>query len=166
MNISLLLMLGASIAFGQGASLRIGNDSELAMHLIALQNEFFGAVQKRDSAALGKMLHPEFLLTSSESNGQYADKPRYIDACMRPEVLTVRKFVLRDYLIHVTGNVAIVRSRIDWESMYRQKPWNTSFLNTDIFIRTDGGEWLILSRHSSYPAADLPRIVKERHSGG
>ena len=109
------------------------------------------------------VLDDSFLLTSSDSNGEFLNKQQYIWGATNPDMLKVISYKLYDYNISVYNNTAILRCRIDWKSTFRGKPWNASFLNTDVFIFKKG-HWKIVSRHSSYPANQLKKIVQERYS--
>ncbi len=138
------------------------DSSEKSKEIISLSNLFFELVKNRDSARLNKIIHPDFLLTSSESNGEFLNKRKYVAGIMLPEILTVEYFRLHDFVIRFYGATAIVSCRIDWKSNYKGKPWSSDFLNTDIWV-LESNNWMIVHRHSSYPVGELKRIMEERH---
>nr|WP_321232790.1 nuclear transport factor 2 family protein [uncultured Psychroserpens sp.] len=131
--------------------------------VITVFEDFFSALKVKDKDELRQILHDSFLLTSSDSNGEFLNKEQYIWGACNPDIIQVKAYDLYDYNITIYENVAILRCRIDWESTYKGKPWNASFLNTDIFV-FEAGHWKIISRHSSYPANQLKKIVGQRYS--
>jgi hypothetical protein len=111
------------------------------------------------------MLADGYLLTSSDSDGALLNKTQYINGAMNPNILHTDGFEFLELSAQPLGDdVAIVRSRLDWRSTYRGKPWNAAFLMSDIWQR-EGDVWRLVSRHSSYPASALPEIVKQRYGG-
>lgn len=161
----LLFFVSASTSLQAQSNGKLNNDDPIAVQLIEISNTFFEALKERNSTYLNKVIHDDFSLTSSDSNGEYLNKTMYVTGSMRPEIIEVHEFHLTDFVIRVYENTAIVQSRIDWKSMYRGKPWNANFLNTDVFIK-EGSDWKVVHRHTSYPANQLTKVVKERYSGG
>lgn len=135
----------------------------LGKHLVEQSEIFFKALDEKDSTSLSNLLHKDFLLTSSDSEGKYISKFQYIAGSLMPGMLEIEYYRLHDFLIRQYGNTAIVQSRIDFKSVYRGKPWNADFLNTDIFI-LENGRWQIVQRHTSYPASQLKEIVRLRYN--
>lgn len=132
---------------------------------LQLEDRLMQAVMDRDREGMEALLGEDYLLTSSDSNGRLINKANYIAGSMNADVLEAKSFEFLALSAQmVREDVAIVRSQLDWESTYRGAPWNAAFLMTDLWSREADGQWHLISRHSSYPADMLPRIVKERYS--
>jgi hypothetical protein len=140
----------------------LAEDNEVFKTLKNLSVVFFEAVKERDSVGMAQSLAEEFTLTSSESNGELMGRTGYINGSLNPNILKVVSFNLYDFKIRRYNDMAIVQSRIDWQSEYFGQPWNADFLITDIFIYRDK-RWQIVHRHSSYPANYLEKAVKMRN---
>ncbi len=139
----------------------LSGDSKVFLDLKNASNDFFEAVQERDSLQMTNALAAEFTLMSSESNGEMIGREDYVRGCMLPAILTVHSFRVYDFRMRKYEDMAIVQSRIDWKSQYRGQPWNADFLNTDIFVFRHG-RWQIVHRHTSYPASFLSQAATMR----
>lgn len=133
-------------------------------HFLKLEQRLMTAVVERDRENMDAMIGNDYLLTSSDSNGAFLSKAQYISGAMSPDLLTAEGFEFKQLQVQkIDDQAVIVRSQLDWRSNYRGRPWNAEFLMTDIWVLRDD-RWQLISRHSSYPANELPRIVDERYS--
>lgn len=147
-------MVALALAMISLAAPARAQDSAVVRPLIEREHAMMRAVQERDSATLDLVIGDEFTLTSSESSGQMLRKPGYITGSLDSSVLAVDSFRFHDFDIDLYGEVAVVRSRLDWESTYRGQRWSSDFLKTDVWIRRDG-RWQIVTRHSSHPRSQI-----------
>ena len=129
-----------------------------------LEQELMTAVMHRDAPTMRRLMAQNFLLTSSDSDGALLGKEAYIRGALDPKILNVTGFRFVCLSVQpVDENVVIVRSTLHWASTYQGRPWNADFLMTDVWNRSGSG-WQLVSRHSSYPASQLARVVQERYA--
>ena len=116
--------------------------------LIDLQNEWMEAWKRQDRDRLGELLAPEFTLTSARSD-QLVDRDGWLRLL---DQVRNESFEYSDFLVHVFGDAAVVKSRLDQVASVGGEPWNATFMLTDVWIRRDG-RWQVVARHSSTPPA-------------
>ena len=116
--------------------------------LIELQNEWMAAWQRLDYGRLEDILAPEFTLTSARTD-QLVDRAEWLRL-----LHTTRgaSFEYSDFHIQVFDDAAVVKSRLSQVATVGGKPWNATFMLTDVWIRRDGN-WQVVARHSSAPPA-------------
>lgn len=145
---TLLLILAAWIVTtGFDAGLPEPSETDI----IRVENEMMQAFQEHDRLALDRIIGSEFLLTSPTSNGHQIDKQQYIDGGL--DLPRIDSFRFHDFRIRLFESTAIVDCRLDWKSAWGGTLWDTNFVMTDVWHRT-GGDWQIVSRHSSYSAEE------------
>ena len=157
-----VVLLNVLLSFSSHSQTTSISDSEQA-NLSKFLVNFFDAVKDKNKDVMNKSLDDGFTLISSDSNGEQIRKQNYINGVMLPDYLKVTACTLSDFKFIGQNDVIIANFRIQWESLYKGKPWNANFLNTDVLIRS-GDSYKILYRHTSYPASQLKRIVEERYS--
>ena len=116
--------------------------------LIDLQNDWMDAWKRQDRDRLGELLAPEFTLTSARSD-QLVDRDAWLGLL---DQVRNESFQYSDFVVHVFGDAAVVKSRLDQVASVGGQPWNATFMLTDVWIRRDG-RWQVVARHSSTPPA-------------
>ena len=116
--------------------------------LIDLQNEWMAAWQRLDYGRLEEILAPEFTLTSARTD-QLVDRTAWLKLL---DTTRGELFEYSDFHIQVFGDAAVVKSRLSQVATVGGKPWNATFMLTDVWIRR-GGRWQVVARHSSAPPA-------------
>lgn len=116
--------------------------------LIDLQNEWMDAWKRQDRDRLSELLAPEFTLTSARSD-QLVDRDAWLGLL---DQVRNEAFEYSDFVVHVFGDAAVVKSRLDQVASVDGRPWNATFMLTDVWIRRDG-RWQVVARHSSSPPA-------------
>ncbi|MEP6860658.1 MAG: nuclear transport factor 2 family protein [Deltaproteobacteria bacterium] len=114
--------------------------------ILAFENEWMIAVQKRDAAALDRILTDDYLLLGSR--GDTVTKRQYIDATVEGYVL--ERFSYEEPKVAIHGDTAIVCSGFTMTASFHGKTLPTSFLVHDVLIK-EAGHWRVLGRHSSVP---------------
>lgn len=118
--------------------------------LIALQDEWMAAWLRGDGDRLAEIIADEFTLTSARSD-QLVDKQRWLALATSGRVVG-KSFEYRDFVVNVFGDAAVVKSRMDQVASVDGKPWNETFMLTDVWVRR-AGRWQVVARHSSTPPA-------------
>ena len=116
--------------------------------LIELQNDWMEAWQRDDRVRLEELLAPEFTLTSARSD-QIVDRAAWLGLL---DHVKAESFTYSDFLVHVFGDAAVVKSRLSQVATVAGQPWNETFMLTDVWVRRDG-RWQVVARHSSMPPA-------------
>ena len=116
--------------------------------LIDLQVAWMDAWRRHDRAALEGILAPEFTLTSARTD-QIADRATWLKMLDR---VKNESFEYSDFRIDIFRDAAVVRSRLSQVASVDGRPWNASFMLTDVWIRRNG-TWQVVARHSSNPPA-------------
>src|SRR5688572_9262701 len=116
--------------------------------LTDLQGDWMDAWQRQDRQALEAILAPEFTLTSARTD-QIVDRAGWLALLDR---VANESFEYTDFRIDVFGDAAVVRSRLSQVARVDDRPWDATFMLTDVWIRRDG-RWQVVARHSSTPPA-------------
>ena len=116
--------------------------------LIELQNEWMAAWQRLDYGRLEDILAPEFTLTSARTD-QLVDRAEWLRLL---DTTRGESFEYSDFHIQVFDDAAVVKSRLSQVATVGGKPWNATFMLTDVWIRR-AGRWQVVARHSSAPPA-------------
>jgi ketosteroid isomerase-like protein len=130
-------------------------DSPVVATIIALENDWMKAVQRRDIPALEQLLDEDFVLVPSASSGELAPRWFYLKYTLGIEV---SDFGFENLLVRVYGDVAIVQGRLRWEASAGGRPWKGDFLITDVW-RKANGRWRVTARHSSDPKPIDPAVL-------
>ena len=118
--------------------------------LIALQNEWMDAWGRAHRERLEEIIGDEFTLTSARSD-QLMDRDQWLALALSGRVVS-ESFEYSDFLVNVFGDAAVVKSRLNQVASVDGKPWNETFMLTDVWVRRDG-RWQVVARHSSTPPA-------------
>ena len=124
--------------------------SDVEETLIELQNDWMDAWRRDDRARLEELLAPEFTLTSARSD-RIVDRAGWLDLL---DQVRAKSFEYSDFLVHVFGDAAVVKSRLAQVATVAGQPWNETFMLTDVWVRRDG-RWQVVARHSSMPPTKL-----------
>jgi ketosteroid isomerase-like protein len=116
--------------------------------LMDLQQEWMDAWRRDDRPRLEEILAPEFTLTSARTD-QLVDRASWLG--MLDQVRN-ESFTYEDMRVAVFEDAAVVWSRLNQVATVDGKPWNATFMLTDVWIRRDG-RWQVVARHSSTPPA-------------
>ena len=114
--------------------------------LIELQNDWMDAWRRDDRERLEELLAPEFTLTSARSD-RIVDRAGWLRLL---DQVKAESFEYSDFLVHVFGDAAVVKSRLAQVATVAGQPWNETFMLTDVWVRRDG-RWQVVARHSSTP---------------
>ena len=117
----------------------------MEQELLQRETDWMQAVKEQDIAAVEQILATEFALTSTLPRA--FDKQRYLSDLPLVKTST---FALHDSVVHVYGDVAVVRTGLQWEATFDGRPWEGAFNITDVWVRRDG-RWQVVTRHSSRP---------------
>jgi uncharacterized protein DUF4440 len=128
-----------------------GPSSQVETEIINLEYEMMQASKSGDRQTLERIIGEDFLLTTGISSDHTLDKRRFIDGA--PNLAQVESFRFHDFTIRLFGRTAILICRLDWKSRWAGLEWESEFVLTDVWYRSDRS-WQIVSRHSSYAATD------------
>lgn len=116
--------------------------------LIDLQNAWMDAWRRLDYQRLDEILAPEFTLTSARSD-RLVDRAEWLRLL---DQVRGESFEYSDFLVQIFGDAAVVKSRLSQVATVGDKPWNATFMLTDVWVRREG-RWQVVARHSSMPPA-------------
>ena len=122
--------------------------SDVEETLIELQNDWMDSWRRDDRARLEELLAPEFTLTSARSD-RIVDRAAWLRLL---DQVKAESFEYSDFLVHVFGDAAVVKSRLSQVATVAGQPWNETFMLTDVWVRRNG-RWQVVARHSSTPPA-------------
>lgn len=123
------------------------SDSATALEVLQRSRVWHDAIIRADTAALARMLLPEYSLTVAPSI-EVAHVPK--DAWLRNTInyqLRADRWEASD--VRVLGDVAIVTSRLWQHATPGGRDRSGHFMLTDVWRRVDG-EWLVASRWSTW----------------
>ena len=121
-------------------------ESELDKQFLSLENAWMNAWLNNDRATAAKILADEFTLTSSLSTGELMTKDQWLSAL---DKYKARSFHFDKVITRKYGKVVLVKSWYHQEAEVNGKPWNGSFLLTDLWVKK-GKNWQVVSRHASW----------------
>jgi len=100
---------------------------------------------KNDTAALERILAPEFVSTDAE--GHLRTRAEAF-ALRRSGQVKFTSFTQDDYKVQVIGDTAIVTGRSSYKGIRDGKDWSGREHWTDVFVRRNG-QWQAVATHSS-----------------
>ena len=121
-------------------------ESALDKQFLSLENAWMNAWLIKDRVTAEKMLSDEFTLTSSLSTGELMTKDQWIAAL---DKYTAHSFYFDKVIARKYGKAVLVKSWYHQEAEVNGKPWNGSFLLTDLWVK-NGKNWQVVSRHASW----------------
>ena len=158
-----LLALGLFALLPPPSLTTVPDEPPTAATIEALEQDLMLALKARDRIRLEALIAQDCELTGSESNGERVGKHAYVSAALDPAQLTIDEFHFADLATTiVASDVAIVRATLDRRGWSRGRKADDRLLLTDVWKRRER-RWQLVSRHASYPAADLPRVVRNKN---
>ena len=109
--------------------------------LIKLENDWKGAVVKRDKSALQQLYADDYLSTDSEGGLWNKAEDISIDTT---GVFKLESFKFADMKVRVYGDVALVTGRISLAGTSNRQQLSSQFRFTDAFVKHDG-RWQVAS---------------------
>ena len=117
--------------------------------LLQLERDWEQATVKNDTAALERILAPEFV--STDSDGRLFTRAEGFERRKSGQV-KFTTFTQDDYKVHVIGDTAIVTGRYTAKVTRDGKDVNEREHFTDTFVRRNG-RWQAVATHSSHITA-------------
>ena len=143
---AVIIGLAAALAFANTAAAQTGNAEQA---LLQLERDWEQANAKNDTAALERILAPEFV--STDSDGRLSTRAESF-ARRKSGAVTFTTFTQDDYQVHVLGDAAIVTGRMTIRGSRDSKDWSGQERFTDVFVRRNG-RWQAVASHASRVAA-------------
>jgi len=123
--------------------------SDVPAALQRLENEWIRAVRERDSAALERLLAPDFAFTVAVAGKPLStiDRDAYVN---RAKGYSVQESRFEEIVVRLHGDVAVVTSRYVQKATLHGRDRSAEFLLTDTWVKR-GGTWVAVARTSSRP---------------
>ena len=137
-----LAVLGGLLTISTPLAAQSGNAEQA---LLQLERDWEQANAKNDSAALERILAPEFVAT--DSDGRLTTRAEGF-ARRKSGAVKYAAFTQDDYKVQVIGDTAIVTGRITMKAMRDGKDISGQERFTDTFVRR-AGQWQAVATHSS-----------------
>ena len=109
---------------------------------IAREEEWMAAVQRKDHAALEKILAEEYVYTAS-GQGRWS-RQRWLDTVA---IYDIHHFDFTDIRVQAYGEVAVVHTSYHQEGSVDGTRRSGEFLITDVWVDRDG-RWQVVTRSS------------------
>ncbi len=132
----------AGVILSLGVAAQTGNVQQT---LLQLERDWEQANAKNDTAALERILAPEFVSTDSE--GRLTTRDQFFMRRKSGQV-TFNTYTQDDYKVSVIGDTAIVTGRSTYKGARDGKALSEQVRWTDVFVRRNGG-WQAVTTHSS-----------------
>ena len=117
----------------------------LEQTFVRLEQEWMGAVQKRDAAALNRLVASEFTFTTSVMPGQRANRAQFLQASLNPAG-SLDHFALDQLTVRVVGEVAVVTSLVTLKGQQESVDVSGDYYATDVWVRRNNA-WQVAARH-------------------
>jgi ketosteroid isomerase-like protein len=141
-HLAVILSLAASLTLSVEVAAQTANVEQT---LLRLERDWEQANAKNDTAALDRILAPEFV--STDSDGRLTTRAEGLARRKSGEV-KFTAFTQDDYEVHVIGDTAIVTGRSTIKGTRDDKDWSGQERWTDVFVRRNG-RWQAVATHSS-----------------
>jgi len=128
----------------------VTSDTETVEQVKRLEHEWMDAWRRRDAPALDRYLSDDFTLTSARSTGDLVDRARWLDLAMN--AYRCESFEFKRMMARLYGDVAVLNAVYHQTATADGEDWSGTFLLTDVWVHR-GGEWRVVTRHSSRPVA-------------
>jgi ketosteroid isomerase-like protein len=138
----ILFGLATSVMLPADVGAQTGNVEQI---LLQLERDWEQANAKNDTAALERILAPEFV--STDSDGHLTTRAEAV-ARRKSGQVKFSSFSQDDYKVHVIGNTAIVTGRLTVKAIRDGKDWTGQERFTDVFVLRDG-RWQAVATHAS-----------------
>jgi ketosteroid isomerase-like protein len=122
-------------------------DDDDRTRLAQLQHDWMLAVEQRDMDRLEQLVGQGFRFTAIHLNPEPMSREQWMGAAR--EGYTIVSFAYESMDIDVFGDTGIVHSRYSQVASYQHTSLSNVFRLTDVWHRSDGGEWQVVARHSS-----------------
>ena len=142
------LILAVFVGLAAGLTLSIEVAAQAAnveQTLLQLERDWEQANAKNDTAALERILAPEYVTT--DSDGRLMTRAETF-ARRKSGAVKFTTFTQDDYKVHVVGDTAIVTGRSTIKGIRDGKEWSGQERWTDVFVRRNG-RWQAVATHSS-----------------
>jgi ketosteroid isomerase-like protein len=135
-----------SLAVGLNLSIEVvAQTANVEQTLLQLERDWEQANAKNDTAALDRILAPEYVSTNSD--GRLATRAEVL-ARLKSGELKFTAFTQDDYKVLVIGDTAIVTGRSTIKAIRDGKDLSGQERWTDVFVRRNG-RWQAVATHSS-----------------
>jgi uncharacterized protein (TIGR02246 family) len=122
-------------------------DKQIEREITDLEQTWFNAVLKRDTAALNRLIADDCLFAGGLPEGRLADKKLYIeDGAM--SVVEEMSYSYDRVKFRVYENTAVVNTVFKFKAVVGGTEMSGAHLLTDVWVKT-GGAWQVVMRHSS-----------------
>ena len=147
MILSLMVLVGISIAWGQTKGTKADQDVRAAHDVRKLEREWLDAGGNRDVAAIKRILADDFLITFGDSSTR--DKAHVISNMLKNSAKTPNASEwTEDVRVRVHGNTAIITGRYLYKVNVKDKETISESRYTDTYIKIKG-HWQIVASHLS-----------------
>jgi len=135
-------------------------DYQTEQEIKQLAHEWLDAARRRDRATLDRILAEDFLISGWQPEGRLADKPYYIEDCLRPVDIQEGYYQFDRWQVRQYGETAVVNCILEIRAIVEGAAWGGEVLVTDVWVR-DGGQWRVVTRHTS----PIVRAEQEANEG-
>jgi ketosteroid isomerase-like protein len=123
-------------------------DDQTAQEIKQLAHEWLDAARRRDHATLDRILAKDFLISGWQPEGRLADKPYYIEDCLRPVDIQEGFYQFDRWQVRRYGETAVVNCILEIHAIVEGAKWGGEVLITDVWVR-EGEQWRVVTRHTS-----------------
>ena len=119
--------------------------------LWALEDELLGAMRDQDLVVLDRLLSDDFVITTAGWLREPVGKQTWVGALGSH---SLDAFQLHDVQVRPLGSVVVALVHSTQSGTFRDASYTHEFRYTDVWTRTDQGEWQLDVRHATLlPAA-------------
>jgi ketosteroid isomerase-like protein len=139
----ILLALLATVATQDSA--KLGVNARIEQELRQLEREWDGAIVRKDTATLDRILSDDFVYI--DSVGGINPKADIIQGLKNSEAV-IEPFETEDVVVRVYGNTAILTGRFTQKATYKGQTFTGQFRYTDVYVKREN-RWQAVSAHAS-----------------
>ena len=114
--------------------------------LARLEEEWMGAMQRRDADRLEELVAPEFRFTAIHLDPDPMTREQWIGAALGG--YTISSFYFDEVDVEVAGDTGVVHARYSQIASYNGRNLSAMFRLTDVWSRRED-RWQVVVRHSS-----------------
>ena len=147
--ILLLVTAFSALALAQAKS-KDESSGKVEQEILRLENEWMGAVVRRDGKRLDELVADAFLLVSERWDGTRELTPK--QPWIRNSLTSIegKGFSYDKVRVQVRESVIVLHGLFTFEATNNGKPWGGTVRVTDVWVK-EGGRWRVLARHASRP---------------
>jgi hypothetical protein len=139
----LLIAISMSVALGQSTMSKPSQSNE-EQNMLRLEQDWMGAMQRRDEATLNRLVSPEFTLAGiSEMERPPLPKSVWMDNTLHN--LKIESFSFDKTKIRIFGNTAMVQAIFTWKGAFNNEPFTDTVVLIDTWVR-QSGHWKVVCR--------------------